>query len=81
MPVAEQTHVSSTANDPKAAKAAQNAYHPHDPLTADEIRAASSAFKTELLRKGVRSVKSCYVDLVERKRHTHLGSFDYRLSC
>jgi len=67
MPVTEQTCVSSIPNNPKAAKMAAETYHPHDPLTPQEIRLASSVFKTEMLRRGVRSIKSCYVDLLERE--------------
>jgi len=43
------------------------AYHPHDPLTASEIQQASALFRSELLNKGVQSVKSCCVALIERK--------------
>ncbi|BGP19494.1 hypothetical protein JCM10213_006314 [Rhodosporidiobolus nylandii] len=41
------------------------AYHPHDPLTAAEISLASGCFKTELLKRGVKSIKSCAVTLIE----------------
>lgn len=67
MPVAQETFAPSEPIDLKATKAAADAYHPCDPLTPDEIRSASAAFRTELLRKGVRSIKSCYVDLLERE--------------
>ncbi|GAA5920845.1 hypothetical protein JCM5296_004428, partial [Sporobolomyces johnsonii] len=40
-------------------------YHPHDPLTAGEIVQASACFRTELLNKGLQSIKSCSVSLVE----------------
>ncbi|GAA6030894.1 hypothetical protein JCM8097_008924 [Rhodosporidiobolus ruineniae] len=40
-------------------------YHPHDPLTADEIILASGCFKTEFTKRGIRSLKSCAVTLVE----------------
>ncbi|GAA5910033.1 uncharacterized protein JCM6883_000531 [Sporobolomyces salmoneus] len=40
-------------------------YHPHDPLTAGEILQASALFRTELLNRGIQSVKSCCVALVE----------------
>ncbi|GAA5837712.1 hypothetical protein JCM3766R1_000561 [Sporobolomyces carnicolor] len=40
-------------------------YHPHNPLTALEISQASALFRTELLNRGIRSVKSCCVALVE----------------
>ena len=40
--------------------------HPLDALSAAEITLASGAFRTELLRRNIRSVKSCYVTLVER---------------
>ncbi|KAL8281293.1 hypothetical protein RQP46_006327 [Phenoliferia psychrophenolica] len=39
--------------------------HPLDALSGPEILLASAAFRSELLRRGVRSVKSCYVTLVE----------------
>ncbi|KAK4704122.1 primary-amine oxidase, partial [Phenoliferia sp. Uapishka_3] len=41
--------------------------HPLDSLSASEIALASGTFRSELLRRGIRSVKSCYVTLVERK--------------
>ncbi|GAA5977320.1 hypothetical protein JCM21900_004357, partial [Sporobolomyces salmonicolor] len=41
------------------------AYHPHDPLTAGEIVQASACFRTELLNKGLQSIKSCSVSLIE----------------
>lgn len=41
--------------------------HPLDPLSPSEIRLASATFRTEMLRRGVRSLKSTYVDLVERE--------------
>lgn len=41
--------------------------HPLDPLSPEEIKVASATFRTELLRKGIRSVKSTYVDLIERE--------------
>ncbi|TKA52316.1 hypothetical protein B0A53_04784 [Rhodotorula sp. CCFEE 5036] len=40
-------------------------YHPHDPLTASEISLASSCFRTEMLNRGLRSIKSCAVTLLE----------------
>ncbi|GAA5853327.1 hypothetical protein JCM8547_000285 [Rhodosporidiobolus lusitaniae] len=40
-------------------------YHPHDPLTATEISLASGLFKTEFTKRGVRSLKSCVVTLIE----------------
>ncbi|GAA6012761.1 hypothetical protein JCM10207_005352 [Rhodosporidiobolus poonsookiae] len=40
-------------------------YHPHDPLSAGEISLASGCFRTELLKRGVKSVKSAAVTLIE----------------
>ncbi|GAA5995428.1 uncharacterized protein JCM10292_005167 [Rhodotorula paludigena] len=40
-------------------------YHPLDPLTAAEISLASGCFRTELLKRGLKSIKSCAVSLVE----------------
>ncbi|GAA6021237.1 hypothetical protein JCM11491_001519 [Sporobolomyces phaffii] len=40
-------------------------YHPHDPLTAAEILQASALFRSELLNRGLTSIKSCCVALVE----------------
>jgi hypothetical protein len=48
-------------------------YHPHDPLTASEISLASSCFRTEMLNRGLRSIKSCAVTLLERKRASSLS--------
>lgn len=45
-------------------------YHPHDPLTASEISLASACFRTEMLNRGLRSIKSCAVTLLERKSAT-----------
>ena len=42
------------------------AYHPHDPLTASEISLASACFRTEMLKRGVKSLKSCAISLLER---------------
>lgn len=42
-------------------------YHPLDSLSAAEISLASSVFRTELFRSGIRSAKSLYVTLIERK--------------
>jgi len=42
------------------------AYHPHDPLTAAEISLASGLFRTEMLKRGIKSLKSCAVSLLER---------------
>ncbi|SCZ97604.1 BZ3500_MvSof-1268-A1-R1_Chr4-3g07289 [Microbotryum saponariae] len=39
--------------------------HPLDPLTVGEIQLVSAAFKNEMFQRGVLSVKSCHVDLVE----------------
>ncbi|GAA5836765.1 hypothetical protein JCM9279_007655 [Rhodotorula babjevae] len=41
------------------------AYHPHDPLTASEISLASGCFRTEMLKRGVKSLKSCAISLLE----------------
>lgn len=42
-------------------------FHPHDPLSAREISLASACFRTEMLNRGVRSLKSCAVTLLERE--------------
>lgn len=60
--MAPQTYIPS-----QTYASSDKAYHPCDPLTPQEIRAVSAAFKTELLRKGIRSIKSTYVDLIERE--------------
>ncbi|GAA6046717.1 hypothetical protein JCM3770_003132 [Rhodotorula araucariae] len=41
------------------------AYHPHDQLTASEISLASGCFRTEMIKRGVKSLKSCAVSLIE----------------
>ncbi|GAA5824799.1 hypothetical protein JCM11251_005350 [Rhodosporidiobolus azoricus] len=40
-------------------------YHPHDPLTAAEISLATGCFKTEMIKRGLRSIKSAAVTLIE----------------
>ncbi|GAA5868537.1 hypothetical protein JCM3774_005421 [Rhodotorula dairenensis] len=40
-------------------------FHPHDPLSASEISLASGCFRTEMLNRGLRSIKSCAVTLLE----------------
>lgn len=50
--------------------------HVLDPLSPQEIRLASATFRTELLRRGVRSVKSTYVDLIERESLGDVTSLD-----
>lgn len=67
MPVPQSTASSPERADAKVIKPTVDWYHPCDPLTPDEIRLASGAFRTALLQKGIRSVKSTYVDLIERK--------------
>lgn len=49
------------------------AYHPHDPLTAAEISLASGCFRTELLKRGVKSLKSCAISLLERASYSPLS--------
>ncbi|SCV69173.1 BQ2448_2193 [Microbotryum intermedium] len=53
----------SSAPDGRARAAAKA--QPLDPLTVSEIQLVSAAFKNEMFQRGVRSVKSCHVDLVE----------------
>ncbi|GAA5826836.1 hypothetical protein JCM5353_005413 [Sporobolomyces roseus] len=56
------------------------AYHPHDPLTASEIQQASALFRSELLKKGLNSVKSCCVALIEPPKDQVLAYLGIPLS-
>ncbi|GAA5964690.1 hypothetical protein JCM3765_004354 [Sporobolomyces pararoseus] len=55
-------------------------YHPHNPLTAGEILQASALFRSELLQRGIKSVKSCCVALVEPPKAQVLAYLGISLS-
>lgn len=58
---------------PTSTRAEADVFHPHDPLSASEISLASGCFRTEMLNRGLRSIKSCAVTLLERKSQSEAG--------